>query len=146
MLTAPITGPQNIPSDKNVSEKDRSQLTEIQAHLIKHGDGVKDIAFQVDDVRGVWEHAIQNGATSIQKPTILSDEKDGEVLYATIKTYGDTAHTLINRSNYRGVFLPGFRPVNDMNALNELLPKVDLIEIDHCVGNQPWNGLDGIVK
>lgn len=145
ILTAPISGPNNI-SEKRASDKDRTLLNEIQAHLIKHGDGVKDIAFQVDDVRGVWEHAIKNGAVSIQKPTVLADEKDGHVLYATIKTYGDTAHTLINRSEYRGVFLPGFRPVTDMDSLNERLPKVDLIEIDHCVGNQPWDGLDGIVK
>ncbi|KAJ5174131.1 4-hydroxyphenylpyruvate dioxygenase [Penicillium canariense] len=144
VFTCPITGPDNT-SETRASEDDRRFLNEIYAHLTKHGDGVKDIAFQVDDVTGAWEHAIENGATSIQKPTLMHDE-DGAVLCATIKTYGDTAHSLINRLEYRGVFLPGFHPVTNMDRLNEQLPKVDLIEIDHCVGNQPWNGLDDMVK
>lgn len=145
LLTAPITGPDNT-SEKRASDEDRKVLNEIHAHLKEHGDGVKDIAFQVDDVNGVWEHAVNNGAASILKPTLLQDEKYGSVLCATIKTYGDTAHSLINRSGYMGAFLPGFRPAADLERLNEQLPNVNLIEIDHCVGNQPWNGLDSTVK
>lgn len=145
LLTAPITGPGNT-SEKRASDEDRKLLDEVHAHLASHGDGVKDIAFQVDDVRGVWDHAVKNGAVPIQQPTLLHDKKDGDVLCATIMTFGDTAHSLINRSEYNGVFLPGFRETSDLEQLNEQLPKVNLIEIDHCVGNQPWNGLDKTVK
>lgn len=145
LLTAPITGPGNT-SEKRASDEDRKLLDEVHAHLASHGDGVKDIAFQVDDVRGVWDHAVKNGAVPIQQPTLLHDKKDGDVLCATIMTFGDTAHSLIDRSEYNGVFLPGFRETSDLEKLNEQLPKVNLIEIDHCVGNQPWNGLDKTVK
>lgn len=145
VLTSPIAAPDNT-SEKRASEDDRRFLNDIYDHLTKHGDGVKDIAFKVDDVTGAWEQAVQNGATPIQKPTLLQDEKDGTVLFATIKTYGDTVHSLINRSEYHGVFLPGYQSVTNMDRLNEQLPKVDLIEIDHCVGNQPWNELDETVK
>lgn len=145
MLTAPITGPDS--TDERASEEDRRLLNEAHAHLTKHGDGVKDIAFQVDDVKGVWEHAVQNGAVSLQKPAVSeTDDGCGSVLRAAVRTYGDTVHTLINRTQYTGAFLPGFKAVSDADRLNELLPPVDLIEIDHCVGNQPRGGLDGIVK
>ncbi|RAK72370.1 4-hydroxyphenylpyruvate dioxygenase family protein [Aspergillus fijiensis CBS 313.89] len=146
VFTAPIVAADNA-AEQRGSDEDRRLLDEIQTHLNKHGDGVKDIAFQVDDVTGVWEHAVQNGgAVSLQEPTTLTDEVDGEILRATIKTFGDTAHTLINRSGYRGVFLPGYAAVSGLDRLNDLLPPVDVIEIDHCVGNQPWDGLDTIVK
>ncbi|OOF97781.1 hypothetical protein ASPCADRAFT_2851 [Aspergillus carbonarius ITEM 5010] len=144
VFTAPITSPNNT-WDTRASDSDRQHLNELQAHLTKHGDGVKDIAFAVDDVAGVWEHAVQNGGTSIQKPELLKDDA-GEVVSATIQTYGDTAHTLINRSAYHGIFLPGYHPVSGQDRLNDLLPKIDVIEIDHCVGNQGWDGLDSIVK
>ncbi|KAK4862035.1 hypothetical protein LT330_003173 [Penicillium expansum] len=145
LLTAPITGPDNK-LEKRASDEDRKLLNEIHAHLRDHGDGVKDIAFQVDDVNGVWEHAVNNGAVSILKPRLLQEGNLGSVLCATIKAYGETAHSLINRSDYKGAFLPGFRPAIDLERLNEHLPKVNLIEIDHCVGNQPWNGLDSTVQ
>ncbi|GKZ90962.1 hypothetical protein AnigIFM59636_003102 [Aspergillus niger] len=144
VFTAPITSPNNT-WDKRASGADRQQLDEIHAHLTKHGDGVKDIAFAVDDVTGVWEHAVQHGAISIQEPKLLKDQS-GEVRSATIQTYGDTAHTLINRSAYQGTFLPGYQAVSGQDRLNDLLPEIDVIEIDHCVGNQGWDGLDSIVN
>ncbi|PYH95146.1 4-hydroxyphenylpyruvate dioxygenase 2 [Aspergillus ellipticus CBS 707.79] len=144
VFTAPIASPEHT-WDKRASDSDRQHLSEVQAHLTKHGDGVKDIAFAVDDVTGVWEHAVQNGATSLQKPQALTDN-DGEVLSATIQTYGDTAHTLINRSAYKGIFLPGYQSKSGEDRLNDLLPKIEVVEIDHCVGNQAWDGLDSIVK
>lgn len=145
VFMAPIRSPEDL-SDERASEEDRKLIREIHAHLTKHGDGVKDIAFQVDDVSGVWQHAVDNGATSVQAPVTLKEEKVGEVVCATIKTYGDTTHTLVNRSQYKGAFLPGFKRITAEDPINEVLPKVDLIETDHCVGNQGWGGLDGIVK
>ncbi|MGG6497302.1 UNVERIFIED_CONTAM: VOC family protein, partial [Bacteroidetes bacterium 56_B9] len=77
-------------------------------HLDKHGDGVKDVAFEVDDVYAVYENAIKSGAVSVTPPhTDFSDE--GDVLTASIRTYGDTTHTFIQRTTYTGAFLPGYR-------------------------------------
>lgn len=78
-------------------------------HLIKHGDGVRDIALTVDDSNAVYDYAIKNGATSIKPPTKLED-KDGHVIVSTIKTYGDTTHTFVERKNYKGLFMPGYQP------------------------------------
>ncbi|CAG7929465.1 unnamed protein product [Penicillium olsonii] len=144
VFTAPLGSPDSL-WDTRASEEDRSFCAEVHAHLTKHGDGVNNIAFQVDDVRGVWEHGVENGAESIQDPQILKTD-DGEILVAVIQTFGDTIHTLIDRSSYRGPFLPGFRAIDGSNRLQEYLPKIDLIEVDHCVGNQGWNDLDGVVS
>ncbi|ODM23029.1 putative 4-hydroxyphenylpyruvate dioxygenase 2 [Aspergillus cristatus] len=148
MFTAPLSSPDST-WDTRATAEDRKLCAEIHSHLTKHGDGVKDIAFQVDDVRGVWEHAVQNGAESVQAPRVLrsDDGKDGEVFCAAIRTFGDTIHTLINRSEFTGAFLPGFKTVSGgANSFQERLPKIDVVEIDHCVGNQPWDGLDGAVN
>lgn len=79
----------------------------MNKHLIRHGDGVRDVAFTVDDATAIYEYSIKNGATSVHPPTKLED-KDGQVVISTIKTYGDTTHTFVERKNYKGLFLPGF--------------------------------------
>ena len=145
VFTAPLSSPDSS-WDTRASESEREFCTEVHNHITKHGDGVKDIAFQVDDVRSVWEHAVANGAQSVRDPEILKSD-EGEVVVAAISTYGDTIHTLINRSAYTGPFLPGFKTIERTESLlQQQLPKVDVIEIDHCVGNQPWNGLESIVQ
>jgi 4-hydroxyphenylpyruvate dioxygenase len=68
----------------------------------------------------------------------LSDE-NGKVICATIATYGETTHTLIQRDQYRGIFLPGYRATTTVEPLDEYLPSVHLEAIDHCVGNQDWD-------
>ena len=100
------------------------------AHVAQHGDGVRDIALWVDDARRAFDLAIERGARPAQAPTVLRDD-DGEVVIAAIHTYGDTIHSLVERRNYRGVFLPGFRPVT--SRYNP--PPVGLLHVDHCVGN-----------
>ncbi len=102
----------------------------IAEHVRTHGDGVRDLAFWVDDAREAWSKAVERGATSIQEPTVLSD-KDGEVVIAAIATYGDTIHSIVERRNYRGLFLPGFVPAE---SGFEATP-VGLKHVDHCVGN-----------
>lgn len=145
VFTGPVAGPDR--QDHRASEHDHLVLQEVHNHLTQHGDGVKDIAFEVDDVRGIWEHAVANDANSVAEPTVVHDvdPDKGSVLTATITTFGSTTHTLVNRSDYRGVFLPGYHEVTDDDPISALLPAIDCIEIDHCVGNQPWNGLDDIV-
>jgi len=103
---------------------------EIARHLAKHGDGVRDLALWVDDARDAWSKAVERGATSVQEPTVLKDEH-GEVITAAIRTYGDTIHSLVERKNYRGTFMPGF-----VDAKPHYAPKpVGLKYVDHCVGN-----------
>ncbi|MCX5767302.1 MAG: 4-hydroxyphenylpyruvate dioxygenase [Gemmatimonadetes bacterium] len=102
----------------------------ISEHVAKHGDGVKDLAFWVDDARDAWAKAVERGARSVQEPTVLTDA-DGEVVIAAIATYGDTIHSIVERRNYRGLFIPGFVPkTSEFNA-----PPVGLKYVDHCVGN-----------
>jgi 4-hydroxyphenylpyruvate dioxygenase len=106
---------------------------------------LSDVAFEVDCVESIYNAAVSAGATSIKAPNTLHDGKLGYVKTATIQTYGETTHTLIERQNYRGVFFPGFRlEPNTKDPLNLILPPVTLEAIDHCVGNQDWNEMDDV--
>ena len=103
---------------------------EIAAHVDKHGDGVRDIALWVDDARDAYRKAVQRGATPLLEPKVLKDEK-GEVIIAAIRIYGDTIHSLVERRNYRGLFMPGF-----VERKPDYQPSdVGLLYVDHCVGN-----------
>jgi 4-hydroxyphenylpyruvate dioxygenase len=103
---------------------------EIAAHVHRHGDGVRDIALWVDDAREAFAAAVERGASPVQQPAVLQDD-DGEVVIAAIRTYGDTIHSLVERRNYRGPFLPGFQP-----ATSAFAPQpIGLLHVDHCVGN-----------
>jgi len=106
--------------------------SEISKHIYNHGDGVKDVSFTVNDAEAAWKESIERGAESIRKPHLLSDEK-GEAIIATIKAFGDTSHTFVQRNNYNGVFLPGYA-VFENNLTGD---PSGLIHIDHIVGNQP---------
>jgi 4-hydroxyphenylpyruvate dioxygenase len=102
----------------------------IAAHVNTHGDGVRDLAFWVDDARVAWKTAVDRGAKSVHEPTEVKDEH-GTIVIAAIATYGDTIHSLVERRNYKGLFLPGYR------AETPVLPSkpVGLMYVDHCVGN-----------
>ncbi len=107
-----------------------SPSSPIADHVHRHGDGVKDYALWVDDARLAYDTAMARGAIGIQEPHVVQDA-DGEVVMAAIGTYGDTIHTLVERRNYRGLFLPGFMPVTP----HYQPASVGLKYIDHCVGN-----------
>ena len=102
----------------------------IAHHVLLHGDGVKDLALWVDDVRDAFRKAVERGATPVQEPTVTRDP-NGEAVTAAIRTYGETIHSLIERRNYRGVFLPGFEPAAGVYQPSP----AGLKYIDHCVGN-----------
>ena len=102
----------------------------IAQHVLRHGDGVRDIALWVDDAREAFEKAVNRGAEPAQQPAVLRDG-NGEAVTAAIRTYGETIHSLIERRNYRGIFLPGFEPVS---GPYQPAP-AGLKYIDHCVGN-----------
>ena len=107
----------------------------INAHIKLHGDGVKDVAFTVDDPAGLYEKAISRGAISVRAPEELKDE-NGTVTVASIQTYGETIHTFVNRDNFTGHFLPGFKAVTEDDPINSLFEPMNLLYIDHVVGNQ----------
>ncbi|MES2306435.1 MAG: 4-hydroxyphenylpyruvate dioxygenase [Gemmatimonadota bacterium] len=103
---------------------------EIAAHIQLHGDGVRDMAFWVDDARAAYAVAMERGAVSAGEPRVEKD-KDGEVIIAAIRTYGDTIHSIVERRNYHGLFLPGFVPMQSAHAARS----TGLKYVDHCVGN-----------
>jgi 4-hydroxyphenylpyruvate dioxygenase len=115
----------------------------------EHGDGVCDIALEVPDVPAAYAHAMRKGATGLAEPTEQSDEY-GTVTMAAIATYGDTRHTLVDRSGYSGVFLPGFvahRPVVDRSAaIAAGAPKRLFQAVDHVVGNVELGRMDHWVE
>ena len=133
----PETGVRNRASYLLQQDKIRFVLTSplgpdggIAEHVRKHGDGVRDFAFWVDDARDAYAKAIERGAVSIHEPEVTSDA-DGEVIIAAIGTYGDTIHSIVERRNYHGLFLPGFVPVQS----NYSSVSTGLKYVDHCVGN-----------
>ncbi|PWY87667.1 putative 4-hydroxyphenylpyruvate dioxygenase [Aspergillus heteromorphus CBS 117.55] len=147
VLTSPVRAIAQSDQYGDLPEEEKRSLAEIHSHLMKHGDGVKDVAFRIDgDVESVWKRAVEHGAPAIKHPQIQHDGEKGAIVIATVGTYGDTVHSLINRQRYSGPFLPGYRAVTDRDPLNRQLPKIDFIEIDHCVGNQPWHGVDPAVQ
>ncbi|HEX6251550.1 MAG TPA: 4-hydroxyphenylpyruvate dioxygenase [Gemmatimonadaceae bacterium] len=113
----------------------------IAEHVHRHGDGVKDLALWVDDAREAWQLATERGAKSAREPEVFNDG-DGEIVLAGIHTYGETIHTLVERRNYRGTFLPGFRPVQPRYQPDG----VGLLYVDHCVGNVELGAMNKWVK
>ncbi|WP_071459218.1 4-hydroxyphenylpyruvate dioxygenase [Bacillus massilinigeriensis] len=107
-----------------------TESSRVAAFTKKHGDGVKDIALTVEDVEEAYKAAVSRGAIEVQPPMEVNDE-DGTVKKAVIGTYGDTIHTLVERKNYQGIFLPGFVSYSTTVSNEE----VGLIGIDHVVGN-----------
>lgn len=114
---------------------------EIAQHVALHGDGVKVMALWVDDAREAYRLSIERGAESAFEPYEVEDE-NGKVVMAAIKTYGDTIHTLVERKNYSGIFLPGF--VAKSNPAD--IKPVGLKYVDHCVGNVDLGDMNRWVK
>ena len=115
--------------------------SEIGEHVKKHGDGVKIVALWVDDARRSYEETVKRGAKSYMEPVVEKDEH-GEVVRAGIYTYGETVHMFVERKNYKGEFLPGFRKwESDYNP-----PSIGLKYIDHMVGNVGWGEMNTWVK
>ncbi len=112
---------------------------EIAEHVRAHGDGVHDIAFAVDDVEAAWRATTERGAVSALAPTELDGGADGVLRKASIRTYGETLHSFVDRSAYHGAFAPGYRRVKASAAAAGGL---SLLEVDHCVGNVALGEMD----
>ncbi len=113
--------------------------SEIWEHVRRHGDGAHDLAFAVDDATATYEAAIARGARPVREPYELQDD-DGVLRLSAVATYGETKHTFVDRSDYRGFYCPGYRtkglPPTPIGA------PVGLIAIDHVVGNVEVGALD----
>ncbi len=113
----------------------------IADHVYKHGDGVKVLALRVADANGAWHETMKRGGKSYMEPTTLKDEF-GNVVLSGIHTYGETVHLFIERKNYTGAFMPGYKewktPYNPSST--------GLLYVDHCVGNVGWNQMNKWVK
>jgi 4-hydroxyphenylpyruvate dioxygenase len=118
----------------------RSQNT-MADHIYKHGDAVKMLALKVDDAADAWQQTTSRGARSYMEPQTLRDE-NGELVMSGIHTYGDTVHLFIERSNYNGPFMPGYRKWETVYNPSE----TGLLYVDHCVGNVGWNQMNPWVK
>ncbi|HEY6976287.1 MAG TPA: 4-hydroxyphenylpyruvate dioxygenase [Chitinophagaceae bacterium] len=113
----------------------------ISDHIFKHGDGVKVLALRVDNAKDAWKQTTMRGGINYLEPTTLSDE-NGEVVLSGIHTYGDTVHLFVERKNYKGVFMPGYK---EWKSEYNPLP-TGLLYVDHCVGNVGWNQMNPWVK
>jgi 4-hydroxyphenylpyruvate dioxygenase len=113
----------------------------IGEHVKKHGDGVKVIALWVEDATSAFNETVKRGAKPFMEPTVEKDEY-GEVVRAGIYTYGETVHMFVERKNYNGIFLPGFKVwESDYNPA-----PVGLKFVDHMVGNVGWGEMNTWVK
>lgn len=122
------------------SDKDFGQ------HLVSHGDGVKDVAFEVEELDVIVKGAKERGGKIVRDIWEETDES-GTVRFAIVQTYGDTTHTFVERKNYKGAFLPGYKPHPMRNdPIMALLPDTKLNFIDHCVGNQPDLRMEGVAS
>lgn len=113
----------------------------IGEHIKKHGDGVKVIALWVEDARSAFEETTKRGAKPYMEPTVEKDEH-GEVVRSGIYTYGETVHIFVERKNYKGTFMPGYKPLK-----SEYNPSTTGLKyVDHMVGNVGWNEMNTWVK
>src|SRR5699024_4698287 len=110
-------------------------------HHRAHGDGVSDIALEVPDVDKCTEHARKMGASVLDEPHDVSDEY-GTVRMAAIATYGETRHTLVDRSRYGGPSLRGFEPRSTTVERGEGAPNRLFQAVDHVVGNVELGRMD----
>jgi 4-hydroxyphenylpyruvate dioxygenase len=114
---------------------------EIAQHIAVHGDGVKILALKVTDATSAWTETTKRGAKSYQEPITLQDN-DGKAVLSGIHTYGETVHLFVERKDYNGTFMPGFKSIKSTYNPTD----TGLQYVDHCVGNVGWNQMNKWVK
>lgn len=144
----PETGSKELVSYVLQQDKIRLVLTgslvndnEVTRHVALHGDGVKDVALWVDDAEIAFNLAVERGA-EVARPMKKIEDDDGVIRMGSIKTYGDTIHTFVERKNYNGVFMPGFIARKSTRKVEP----IGLKFVDHCVGNVELGGMNKWVK
>ncbi len=113
----------------------------VSEHTHLHGDGIKMLALRVEDAADAWRQTTARGGKSYMEPATLKDQF-GEVVISGIHTYGETVHLFIQRKDYEGAFMPGFREWK--SSYNP--PSTGLLYVDHCVGNVGWHQMDPWVR
>ncbi len=108
---------------------------EIAEHVRLHGDGVRALAFQVDDAAAAFQDAVGRGARPVSEPHVIEDQQ-GAIRLATVKTFGDTVHTFVERNEYEGAFMPGYRAEVKGGV------GAGLQVVDHCVCNVELHRMD----
>jgi 4-hydroxyphenylpyruvate dioxygenase len=111
-------------------------------HIYKHGDGVKAIALRVDDAHDAWLQTTSRGAESYLSPQVLKND-GGRVIISGIKLYGETVHYFVERKDYTGAFMPGYREWKNPHFAPA---STGLLYVDHCVANVSWNQMNKWVK
>jgi 4-hydroxyphenylpyruvate dioxygenase len=116
--------------------------TALGEHVAAHGDGVIDLAIGVPSAEAAYAYATAHGATGLAEPEVFEDSH-GKVVLASIATFGDTTHTLVERANYSGPYLPGYVAASPL-----VTPPASpfFTEIDHCVGNVELGKMDDWVN
>jgi 4-hydroxyphenylpyruvate dioxygenase len=114
----------------------------IAEHIHRHGDGIKVLALRVQDATKAWEDTTARGGKSYMEPYRLKDE-NGEVILSGIHTYGEVVHIFVERKNYHGAFMPGYR---EWKTPYFSTSETGLLYVDHCVGNVGWNQMNPWVK
>jgi 4-hydroxyphenylpyruvate dioxygenase len=112
--------------------------TVLSDRVAAHGDGVIDLALEVSSAEDAYHYAVAHGALGLEAPRIVEDEH-GKVVVTVIATYGDTRHTLVERSGYSGIYLPGYAPAPPVAVPGE---REFFTEVDHCVGNVELGKMD----
>ncbi len=104
----------------------------ISEHIKRHGDGVRDIALEVEDAASAYKETVKRGAVGVMEPTELKDE-NGTMIRSAIKIYGDTIHSFVQRKDYDGIFMPGY--VDASGKAVKGIRDAGLRSVDHIVGN-----------
>jgi len=113
----------------------------IARQIAKHGFAARDVAFRVTNAQWCYQEAVRRGATAAAPPTEWKDA-NGTIVHASIKTYGDTIHSFVDRSKYKGPFWPGFAPYSKVFPGEPAIPEVGISAIDHVVGNVELGGMN----
>ncbi len=112
--------------------------TSLGRHVAEHGDGVIDLAIGVPSAEAAYSYAVSHGARGLSEPEVLEDDQ-GKVVLASIATYGQTRHTLVERSSYSGPYLPGYVAAEPIVAPPA---RPFFTDVDHCVGNVELGKMD----
>ena len=130
---------------KSSYEPNSKTTLEMGKHLTAHGDGVKDVAFAVEDLDAIMERAKKKGV-KVVKEIWEEEDKEGKCRFAMVQTYGETTHTFVERKDYKGLFLPGYQKPRVKDALLPTLKDIGVLFIDHIVGNQPDLAMEDAAK
>jgi 4-hydroxyphenylpyruvate dioxygenase len=112
--------------------------TALGQHVAAHGDGVIDLAITVPSAEAAYDYAVSRGARGLAEPEVVEDAH-GKVVLAAIATFGDTRHTLVERANYSGPYLPGYVTAAPLASLRS---RPFFTQVDHCVGNVELGKMD----